>query len=81
MTQHNLNDPNQHSFRPKHSIEKVLNITTLNDGLIAQLRLLDLSNTFDTISHEIIFFRLNYVGINCNSYDSIKSYAKAMLNL
>ena len=44
----------------------------LDDGLIAQLLLLDLSSAFDTISHEIIFTRLNDVGITNNDFDLLK---------
>ena len=46
----------------------------LDDGLIAQLLLLDLSSAFDTISHEILFTRLNDVGITDNMFNFIKSY-------
>ena len=46
----------------------------LDDGLIAQLLLLDLSSAFDTISHEILFTGLNDVGSTYNSFDFIKSY-------
>ena len=73
-----MNDPNQHAFHPKHSTETVNNILTdsilkpLDDGLIAQLLLLDLS--FDIISHEILFTRLNGVCITDNAFDFIKSY-------
>ena len=80
MTKHNLNDPNQHAFRPKHSTETVLNMLTdsilkpLDNGLIAQLLLLDLSSAFDNISHDILFTRLNDVGITDNAFDFIKSY-------
>ena len=80
MTKHNLNDPNQHAFRSKHSTETVFNILTdyilkpYDDGLIAQLLLLDLSSEFDTISHEILFTRLNDVDITGNAFYFIKSY-------
>ena len=56
----------------------VLNMLTdsilkpLDDGLIAQLLLLDLSSAFVTISHEIIFTRLNDVGITNNDFDLLK---------
>ena len=79
LTQHNLNDPNQHAFHPKHSTETVLNMLTdsilkpLDKGLISQLLLLDLSSTFDTISHESLVTRLNDVGIADNAFDFIKS--------
>ena len=46
----------------------------LDDGLIVQLLLLDLSSAFDTISHDILFTRLNDVGITDNAFDFIKSY-------
>ena len=46
----------------------------LDDGIVAQLLLLDLSSTFDTISHEILFTRLNGVGVPGNAFDFIKSY-------
>ena len=80
MTQHNLNNPNQHAFRSKHSTETVFNMLTdsilksYDDGLIAQLLLLDLSSTFDSISHDIFFTRLNDVDITDNAFDFIKSY-------
>ena len=82
LTKHNLNDPNQYAFRPKHSTETLLNMLTnsilkpLDDGLIDQLLLLYLSSEFDTISHEILSTRLNYVGITDNAFDVIKSYIK-----
>ena len=77
MKQHNLNDPNQNAFHPKHSTETVLNMLTdsilkpFDDGLISQLLLLDLYSAFDIISHEILLIRLNYVGINDNAFDFI----------
>ena len=80
LTQHNLNDPNQHAFRPKHSTERVLNMLNdvilkpLDDGLITQLLLLELSSAFDAISHEIILTRLNDEGITDNAFDFIKRY-------
>ena len=43
-------------------------------GLIPQLLLLNLSSAFDTISHEIIFTRLNEVVITDNDFEFIKSY-------
>ena len=64
-----MNYQNQHAFRPKHSTETVLNMLTdsilkpLDDGLIAQLLLLDISSVFDTIYHEILSTRLNYEGM------------------
>ena len=64
----------------EHSTETVLNMLTdsilkpLDDGLIAQLLLLELYNAFDTISHVILFTRLNDVGITDNAFDFIKSY-------
>ena len=80
MTQHNLNDPNQHAFRFKHSTEMVFNMLTdsilkpLDDGLIAQLLLLDLSSAFLIFPHEILFTRLNGVCVTDNAFDFIKSY-------
>ena len=80
MTQHNLNDSNQHAFHFKHSTEMVFNILTdsilqlLDDGLIAQLLLLDLSSAFLIFSHEILFTSLNDVGVTDNGFDFIKSY-------
>ena len=46
----------------------------LDDGLIAQLFLVDLSSAFETISYEILFTRLNDVGITDNAFDFITSY-------
>ena len=46
----------------------------LDSSIIAQLLLLDLSREFDTISHEILFTRLNDIGITDNAFDFIKSY-------
>ena len=49
-------------------------IKPLDVGLIAQLLLLDLSNACDTISHEILFTRLNDVGITNNAFNFITKY-------
>ena len=46
----------------------------MNDILIAQLLLLDLSSALDTISYDIPFTCLNDVSINDNAFDFIKSY-------
>ena len=48
----------------------------IDHGLIAQLLLLDLSSALDTILHEILFTRLNDVGITDNAFDFIKNYIK-----
>ena len=83
MTKHNLNDLNQHAFHPKYSTETILNMLTdsilkpLDNGLITQLLLLDLSIAFHTISHVILFTRLNDVGMvsdTDNVFEFIKSY-------
>ena len=46
----------------------------LDDGLIVQLLLLDISSAFITISHEILFTRLNDVSITGYAFDFIKIY-------
>ena len=79
-----MNDPNQHAFRPKYSTETVLNMLTdsilkhLDDGLITQLLLLDLSSAFVTISHEILFTLLNGV-ITDNAFDFITKRSYSVL--
>ena len=67
LNHHNLLCTYQSAYRPHHSTETLLLITA-NDILlgvdkrhISLLTLLDLSSAFDTIDHNILFSRLNYL--------------------
>ena len=72
--------PNQSDFRPSHSTETALNMVTdsilksLDENHVAQLLLLDLTSSFDTISYKNIFVRLAEIGISNNALAFIKSY-------
>ena len=61
LNQNNLLSPNQSAYRPGHSTEtaliKVTNdiLTSLDQGDVTVLSLLDLSSAFDTLDHSILF--------------------------
>ena len=79
MAQHNLNDPYKNAFRPITSTETVLNMLTdyilkpLDDGIIAQLLLLDLSSELYNFPWDS-FYSFKDVGTTGNTYDVIKIY-------
>ena len=71
----------QSTYRPHHCIETLL-LRTANDiilvldkGHVSLLTLLDLSSAFDTIDHNILLNRLNYLyGISDTCLSLFRSY-------
>ena len=81
LQRHQLLDPLQSAFRPKHSTEtaivKIQNdaLITLDKGDGVLLVLLDLSAAFDTLDHPILLDRLKSLfGITDTALDWMKSY-------
>jgi hypothetical protein len=81
MTQHQLHDPLQSAYKPRHSTETaLLRIKSdidcaLDRGQGVVLLLLDLSAAFDALDHNILFERLTKeVGIQGKALDWCKSY-------
>ena len=69
MSDNKLHDPYQSAYRKGHSTETALNLVLdqifnlLDDLSAVQLVLLDLTSSFDTISHDILILRLKEIGI------------------
>ena len=77
---HHLYESFQSGFRPSHSTETAL-VRVLNDllrssdsGSPSLLILLDLSAAFDTVDHNILYRRLQEVGITGTALDFFHSY-------
>jgi hypothetical protein len=81
FTNNNLHDNNQSAYKKYHSTETLLLkihndiITSLDQGKIIMLVMLDLSAAFDTIDHKILTDRLkSKYGINGTALQWFKSY-------
>ena len=81
LLEHNLFYPLQSAYRAGHSTEtallKIVNdlLTSLDQGKVSILSLLDLSAAFDTIDHSILFQRLEHsFGISGTTLAWFKSY-------
>ncbi|KAK6168510.1 hypothetical protein SNE40_021026 [Patella caerulea] len=80
LVKNNLHDPLQSAYKHGHSTETaLLKIKTdidlaLDKNHGVNLVLLDLSAAFDTVSHDILFKRLENIGIKGSALDWITSY-------
>ena len=83
MTENNLHEHLQSAYKPGHSTEtalvKVQNdiLTSIDQHRVVILVMLDLSATFDTIDHDILFSRIEDTqlqGITGQALDLFKSY-------
>ena len=82
LNQNNLLSPNQSAYRPRHSTEtaliKVTNdiLTSLDQGDVTVLSLLDLSSAFDTLDHSILF---NVMQNDFSITDTVLNWFKSYL--
>ena len=81
LQENNLSNPFQSAYRAGYSTETVLLrivndiLSALDNDNISVLLLLDLSAAFDTLDHQILFFRLNSVlGIQSTALQWFHSY-------
>ena len=81
MTENNLMDPYQSTYRKGHSTETALVrvhndiVSAVDKGLGVCLILLDLSATFDTVDHTILLtFLKEHIGLGGLALDLLKSY-------
>ena len=81
LQKNNLIEPFQSAYKAGHSTEtallRVVNdlFSSVDNGNVSMLTMLDLSAAFDTLDHEIVFHRLSFsFGINGKVLSWIKSY-------
>lgn len=80
LTNHNLLEPQQSAYRPRHSTETAI-VRVHNDicraigeNKVVLLVLLDLSAAFDTVSHVLLLETLHRLGIRDTAFEWFKSY-------
>ena len=80
ITTNSLDNPMQSAYKPYHNTETLLlNLTNYISNNIKNNRfviiiLLDLTAAFDTINHQILFAKLQSIGIHNTIIQLIKSY-------
>ena len=80
ITANSLDNPMQSAYKPYHNTETVLfNLTycisnNIKNNHFIILILLDLTAAFDTIHHQILFAKLQSIGIHNTIIQLIKSY-------
>lgn len=77
---HNLLNPNQYGFRKGMSTHKAINTllsqiyTNINHRKYSKLCYIDLKKAFDTVSHDILYGKLESVGVHGRELKLFKNY-------
>ena len=80
LSRKNILDPGQSGFRSLHSkVTALLDLTNQwcfnrDRGKINGVLFLDLKKTFDTVDHNLLLTKLEYLGVRGQTLDWFKSY-------
>ena len=80
LTKNNLSDSRQSGFRSLHStVTALLDLTNqwcfnIDSGLVSGILFLDLKKAFDTVDHQLLLAKLEYIGICSHALDFVNKF-------
>ena len=86
-TKNNLLDSRQSRFRSLHStVTALLDLTNqwcfnIDRGLVSGILFLDLKKAFDTVDHQLLLTKLEYIGIRGHALEWFKSYSESRFQI
>ena len=87
LTKNNLLDSRQSGFRSLHStVTVLLDLTNqwcfnIDRGLVSGILFLDLKKAFDTVDHQLLPTKLEYIGIRGHALEWFKSYLESRFQI
>ena len=87
LTKNNLLDSRQSGFRSLHStVTALLDLTNqwcfnIDRGLVSGVLFLDLKTAFDTVDHQLLLTKLEYIGIRGHAFELFKSYLESRFQI